>query len=134
MRVRTHYDYSRRKGTMNMDLRVCSRARVARDASFDGKFFIGVLTPKIYCRPICRWRTSKESNVRYFCSAAAAAEAGFRPCLRCRPECSPGTPAWAGTQSTVSRALRLITETRLEYGGVEALAEHLGIGSPHLPP
>jgi len=70
--------------------------------------------------------------VRYFPSAAAAAEAGFRPCLRCRPECSPGTPAWAGTQNTVSRALRLIGEAGLEDGGVETLAEHLGIGSRHL--
>ena len=70
--------------------------------------------------------------MRYFPTAAAAAEAGFRPCLRCRPECSPGTPAWAGTQITVSRALRLISETGLEDGGVEALAEHLGMGSRHL--
>ena len=117
---------------MNLDLRVCSRARLARDARFDGKFFIGVLTTKIYCRPICRSRTSQEKNVRYFLTAAAAAEAGFRPCLRCRPECSPGTRAWAGTQNTVSRALRLISETGLEDGGVEALAEHLGMGSRHL--
>lgn len=115
-----------------MDWRVCSRARLARDPRFDGKFFIGVLTTKIYCRPICRSRTSQESNVRYFPSAAAAAEAGFRPCLRCRPECSPGTPAWAGTQNTVSRALRLIGEAGLEEGGVESLAEHLGMGSRHL--
>lgn len=79
---------------MNLDLRVCSRARLARDARFDGKFFIGVLTTKIYCRPICRSRTSQEKNVRYFLTAAAAEGAGFRPCLRCRPECSPGTPAW----------------------------------------
>jgi AraC family transcriptional regulator of adaptative response / DNA-3-methyladenine glycosylase II len=117
---------------MNLDLAMCSRARLARDARFDGKFFIGVVTTKIYCRPICRSRTSKENNVRYFPSAAAAAEAGFRPCLRCRPECSPGTPAWAGTQTTVSRALQLISETGLEGGGVEALAEHLGMGSRHL--
>jgi AraC family transcriptional regulator, regulatory protein of adaptative response / DNA-3-methyladenine glycosylase II len=117
---------------VSLDLRVCSRARLARDARFDGKFFIGVLTTKIYCRPVCRARTSKESNVRYFPSAAAAAEAGFRPCLRCRPECSPGTRAWAGTQNTVSRALRLISETGLEDGGVEALAGHLGMGSRHL--
>jgi AraC family transcriptional regulator, regulatory protein of adaptative response / DNA-3-methyladenine glycosylase II len=117
---------------MALDSRVCSRARLARDARFDGKFFIGVLTTKIYCRPICRGRTSQEKNVRYFPSAAAAAEAGFRPCLRCRPECSPGTPAWAGTQNTVSRALRLISESGLEDGGVEALAEHLGVGSRHL--
>jgi len=117
---------------MALDWRVCSRARLARDARFDGKFFIGVLTTKIYCRPVCRARTSQEKNVRYFPSAAAAAEAGFRPCLRCRPECSPGTPASAGTQNTVSRALRLISETGLEDGGVETLAEHLGVGSRHL--
>lgn len=117
---------------MELDHRVCSRARLARDARFDGKFFIGVLTTKIYCRPICRSRTSKECNVRYFPSAAAAAEAGFRPCLRCRPEHSPGIRAWPGTQNTVTRALRLISETGLEDGGVEALAEHLGVGSRHL--
>ena len=117
---------------MNLDLGVCSRARLARDARFDGKFFIGVLTTKIYCRPICRSRTSQEKNVRYFLTAAAAEGAGFRPCLRCRPECSPGTPAWAGTQNTVSRALRLISETGLEEGGIEALAEHLGMGPRHL--
>jgi len=117
---------------MNLDLRVCSRARLARDARFDGKFFIGVVSTGIYCRPVCRARTSQEKNVRYFPSAAAAAEAGFRPCLRCRPECSPGTPAWAGTQNTVSRALRMISETGLEVGGVEALAGHLGMGSRHL--
>jgi AraC family transcriptional regulator, regulatory protein of adaptative response / DNA-3-methyladenine glycosylase II len=117
---------------MDLDWRICSRARLARDARFDGKFFIGVLTTKIYCRPICRARTSKESNVRYFPSAAAAAEAGFRPCLRCRPECSPGTAAWAGTRNTVSRALRLISESGLEDGGVEHLAERLGISSRHL--
>jgi AraC family transcriptional regulator, regulatory protein of adaptative response / DNA-3-methyladenine glycosylase II len=117
---------------MALDWRVCSRARLARDARFDGKFFIGVLTTRIYCRPVCRSRTSLEKNVRYFLTAAAAAEAGFRPCLRCRPECSPGTHAWVGTQNTVSRALRLISETGLESGGVEALAEQLGIGARHL--
>lgn len=115
-----------------LDWRVCSRARLARDARFDGKFFIGVVSTKIYCRPICRARTSKECNVRYYPSAAAAAEAGFRPCLVCRPECSPGTSAWAGTQNTVARALRLIGESGLEDGGVEALAERLGMGSRHL--
>jgi AraC family transcriptional regulator, regulatory protein of adaptative response / DNA-3-methyladenine glycosylase II len=117
---------------MNLDWQLCSRARLARDARFDGKFYIAVLTTRIYCRPICRSRTSQEKNVRYFASAAAAAEAGFRPCLRCRPECSPGTAAWAGTKNTVSRALRLINETGLEEGGVEALAAHLGVGSRHL--
>jgi AraC family transcriptional regulator, regulatory protein of adaptative response / DNA-3-methyladenine glycosylase II len=118
--------------SMELDWRICSRARLARDARFDGKFFIGCLTTKIYCRPICRSRTSRESNVRYFASAAAAAQAGFRPCLRCRPECSPGTRVWSGTRNTVSRALQLIMENGLEDGGVEGLAERLGIGSRHL--
>lgn len=117
---------------MTLNWRVCSRARLSRDARFDGKFFIGVRTSGVYCRPICPARTAKESNVRYFPSAAAAAEAGFRPCLRCRPECSPGTPAWLGTPNTVARALRLIDEGGLEAGGVEVLAERLGIGSRHL--
>ena len=117
---------------MILDWRICSRARLSRDARFDGKFFIAVLSTRIYCRPICPARTCNESNVRYYASAAAAAEAGFRPCLRCRPESSPGTPAWMGTSSTVSRALRLIGESGLEDGGVEVLAERLGVGSRHL--
>jgi AraC family transcriptional regulator of adaptative response / DNA-3-methyladenine glycosylase II len=117
---------------MELDRQVCSRARLSRDARFDGKFFVGVLTTGIYCRPICRAPTAMEKNVRYFSSAAAAAEAGLRPCLRCRPECAPGTPAWSGTRSTVSRALKLISESGLEEGGVEALATHLGVGSRHL--
>ena len=118
--------------SMELDRRVCSRARLSRDPRFDGKFYVAVLSTGIYCRPICRAPTAKEANVRYYPTAAAAAEAGFRPCLRCRPECSPGTPAWAGTPSTVSRALRLIGEAGLEDGGVENLAARLGIGSRHL--
>src|SRR5499425_1405432 len=121
---------------MNLDWQVCSRARLSRDARFDGKFFIAVLTSRVYCRSICPAPTAKENNVRYYPTAAAAAEAGFRPCLRCRPECSPGTPAWLGTPSTVARALRLIGESTLDdsgmEGGVELLAERLGIGSRHL--
>ena len=117
---------------MDLDWQVCSRARLSRDARFDGKFFIAVLSTRIYCRSICPARTCNESNVRYYPSAAAAAEAGFRPCLRCRPESSPGTPAWLGTSNTVSRALRLISESGLEDGGVEVLAERLGVGSRHL--
>ena len=117
---------------MDLDLRICSQARLSRDPHFDGRFFIGVRSSGVYCRPICPARTAREENVRYFPTAAAAAEAGFRPCLRCRPESSPGTPAWLGTSATVSRALRLISESALEDGGVEALAERLGIGSRHL--
>jgi AraC family transcriptional regulator of adaptative response / DNA-3-methyladenine glycosylase II len=117
---------------MTLDWQVCSRARLSRDPRFDGKFFIGVRSTKIYCRSICPVPTVKEKNVLYFQTAASAAEAGFRPCLRCRPECSPGTPAWIGTSNTVSRALRLISESGLESGGVENLAERLGVGSRHL--
>jgi AraC family transcriptional regulator, regulatory protein of adaptative response / DNA-3-methyladenine glycosylase II len=117
---------------VKLDRQICSRARLSRDPRFDGKFFIGVRGSGVYCRPICPAPTAKEKNCRYFPTAAAAAEAGFRPCLRCRPECSPGTPAWSGTSNTVSRALRLIAESGLEEGGVEALAERLGIGSRHL--
>jgi AraC family transcriptional regulator, regulatory protein of adaptative response / DNA-3-methyladenine glycosylase II len=117
---------------MNLDWKVCSRARLSRDARFDGKFFIGVVGSRVYCRPICPAPTAKEKNCRYFPSAAAAAEAGYRPCLRCRPECSPGTPAWLGTSNTVSRALRLIGESGLQDGGVEVLAERLGVGARHL--
>ncbi|HLK34675.1 MAG TPA: AlkA N-terminal domain-containing protein, partial [Terriglobales bacterium] len=117
---------------MKLALRVCSRARLSRDARFDGKFFIAVLTSRVYCRPICPAPTAKEKNVRYYPTAAAAAEAGFRPSLRCRPECSPGTPAWLGTPNTVLRALRLIDESGLADGGVERLAERLGVGSRHL--
>lgn len=116
---------------IEIDRKVFSRARLSRDPRFDGKFFIGVRGSGVYCRPICPSPTAKEKNVHYFLTAAAAAEAGFRPCLRCRPECSPGTPAWNGTPNTVSRALRLIAENGLE-GGVEGLAEQLGVGSRHL--
>jgi AraC family transcriptional regulator, regulatory protein of adaptative response / DNA-3-methyladenine glycosylase II len=116
---------------MTLDWQVCSRARLSRDARFDGKFFIGVRSTKIYCRSICPVPTVKEKNVRYFPTAAAAAEAGFRPCLRCRPECSPATPAWLGTSNTVSKALRLIEEIGLD-DGMEGLAERLGVGARHL--
>jgi AraC family transcriptional regulator of adaptative response / DNA-3-methyladenine glycosylase II len=117
---------------MDLDSKACDRARLARDARFDGRFFIGVTSTGIYCRPICPAPSPKAANVRYFPSAAAAAEAGFRPCLRCRPEASPGTPAWLGASASVSRALKLIGESALDDGGVERLAERLGIGSRHL--
>src|SRR5437867_3431625 len=119
-------------GSMGLDSRICSQARLSRDARFDGRFFIGVLSTRIYCRPICPVRTVKKENVRYFPTAAAAAKAGFRPCLRCRPESSPGTPAWLGTSTTMSRALRLISESGHEDIGIEALSVRLGVGTRHL--
>ena len=89
---------------------MCERARLARDARFDGRFFIAVTSTGIYCRPICPARSPRAAHVRYYASAAEAAEAGFRPCLRCRPEAAPGTPAWRGSSALVGRAVRLIGE------------------------
>lgn len=111
---------------------ICERARLARDVRFDGRFFVGVITTGIYCRPVCPAVAPKRENVCYFPSAAAAGEAGFRPCLRCRPECAPGTPAWVGTSTTVRRGLRLIAGGALDDGGVEALSARLGVTSRHL--
>lgn len=108
------------------------RARLSRDARFDGQFFVGVKTTGIYCRPICPANSPKRENIDFFPTAAAASEAGFRPCLRCRPECAPGTPAWHGTSTTVRRGLRLIANGALDEGNVEALAERLGVTSRHL--
>ena len=117
---------------MELDRKVCDRARRSRDARFDGKFFIAVTTTRIYCRPICPARSPKDENVRYYATAAAAQAAGFRPCLRCRPEASPATPAWSGTASVVSRGLRLIGEGALDREGVEELADRLGVTARHL--
>ncbi|HMK34809.1 MAG TPA: AlkA N-terminal domain-containing protein, partial [Desulfomonilaceae bacterium] len=117
---------------MTVDTRICERARLARDPRFDGLFFTGVLSTGIYCRPICPARPPKPENIVYFPSAAAAAEAGLRPCLRCRPEAAPGSPAWNGTSATVSRALLLIRQGALNAGSLEDLAAKLGVGSRHL--
>jgi len=115
-----------------LDTRVCDRARLARDARFDGRFFIAVLSTRIYCRPICPSPTARRENVRYYRSAEEASAAGFRPCLRCRPETAPGTPAWNGTSATVNRALRLIAERLPEAETVASLAERLGVSARHL--
>ncbi len=117
---------------MQLDQRVCDRARRSRDARFDGRFFIAVTSTRVYCRPICPARAPNDEHVRYFPTAAAAEAAGFRPCLRCRPEASPGTPAWFGTSGIVSRGLRLIGEGALDEGGVDTLADRLGVTARHL--
>lgn len=111
---------------------IYERARLARDSRFDGQFYVGVKTTGIYCRPICPANSPKSKNVSFYPSAAAAGEAGFRPCLRCRPECAPGTPAWSGTSTTVRRGLRLISSGALDDGNVESLASRLGVTSRHL--
>jgi AraC family transcriptional regulator of adaptative response / DNA-3-methyladenine glycosylase II len=113
---------------------VCYRALQSRDARFDGLLYVGVTSTGIYCRPVCPARTAKFENCRFFGSAAAAQEAGFRPCLRCRPETAPDLASWRGTSNTVSRALSLINEGALDGDGanVEALAARLGVGERHL--
>jgi len=115
-----------------LDRATCDRARLARDPAFDGLFFTGVRTTRIYCRPVCPVRPARSQNVVFFPSAAAAERAGFRPCLRCRPETAPGSPAWNGTRSTVGRAMRLIGDGFLDRASVSDLADRLGIGPRHL--
>lgn len=112
---------------------VLERARRSRDARFDGRFYLAVASTGIYCRPICPAAPAAHSrNVRYFATAAGAREAGFRPCLRCRPEAAPGTPAWSGTSAVVRRALRLIQDGALDEASVPQLAARLGLGARQL--
>lgn len=117
---------------MQQQHKIYERARLARDPRFDGQFYVGVITTGIYCRPICPANSPKSENIQFYPSAAAAGEAGFRPCLRCRPECAPGSPAWSGTSTTVRRGLRLIANGALDDGGIENLADRLGVTSRHL--
>ncbi len=117
-----------------MDREACYKVFQSHDRRFDGRIFVGVTSTGIYCRPICPARTPKFQNCRYFASAAAAQEAGFRPCLRCRPEIAPELAFWRGSSNTVSRALKLIAEGALDESeaGVEAFAEKLGVGGRQL--
>jgi AraC family transcriptional regulator, regulatory protein of adaptative response / DNA-3-methyladenine glycosylase II len=114
------------------DPAICWKAISTRDRRYDGRFFAGVITTKVYCRPICPIPLRKPENVKWFMSAASAEAQGFRPCRRCRPQTSPGTHAWQGTSAVVSRALRLIEAGAMDHGSVDELAEHVGIGSRHL--
>lgn len=118
--------------TTDLDQEACYRAVVTRDARFDGRFFGCVKTTGIYCRPVCPARTPKRENMSFVATAAAAEEAGFRACLRCRPETAPDMGAWRGTSNTVSRALSLIEAGALDVGSTEALADRLGVGERHL--
>ncbi|HEY9104256.1 AlkA N-terminal domain-containing protein [Chitinimonas sp.] len=122
---------------MELDHDTCYRALLSRDRRFDGRFFVGVRTTGIYCRPICPARTAQSRNVSFYLTAAAAQEAGFRPCLRCRPEAAPDSGAWrgvanSGVSHTVSRALGLIEMGALDDAGVDALCERLGVGERQL--
>jgi AraC family transcriptional regulator of adaptative response / DNA-3-methyladenine glycosylase II len=117
---------------MDMDDDACYRAIETRDHRFDGRLFVAVTTTGVYCRPFCPAPTPKRQNVRFFPTAAAAQEAGFRPCLRCRPETSPELAFWRGSSNTVSRALGLIEAGALDDANVEALASRLGMGERQL--
>lgn len=115
-----------------LERKVCRNARLSRDARFDGQFFTAVKTTGIYCRSICPATPPKERNVEYYPSAVEAANAGFRPCLRCRPDSAPGSSAWKGVNTTLERAIRLINEGALQEGSLAELSERLGIGDRYL--
>ncbi|HVJ63632.1 MAG TPA: AlkA N-terminal domain-containing protein [Bdellovibrionota bacterium] len=106
-------------------------AMLARDYRFDGKFFVGVKTTGIYCRPICPARPKRE-NVEFFVDALGAERAGYRPCLRCRPESAPLSPAWHGKSAVVQRALRSIADEGFFDSGEERFAERFGVSARHL--
>ena len=116
---------------MQLDPSICNSARLARDKRFDGRFYTAVKTTGIFCRPICPAQPPLERNVEYFGTAAEAAAAGYRPCLRCRPDAAPGSPAWGLVSTTVQRALNLMRAER-EAMSIEQLADRLGITSRYL--
>ena len=119
-------------GNLQLDPAFCWQAVYSRDRRFDGRFFAGIATTGVYCRPICPVSFGHPESVQWFQSAAAAEAAGFRPCRRCHPDTSPGSSAWFGTWAVVSRSLKLIAEGALDSGNLEQLAERVGIGSRHL--
>src|SRR3982751_6620253 len=117
-----------------LDPQICYRALQTHDERFDGRLFVGVTSTGIYCRPVCPVRPPKLEHCRFYSSAAAAREAGFRPCLRCRPETAPELGSWRGSSNTVSRGVALIAEGELDgdRASVEGLAERLGVGGRQL--
>ncbi|MGJ8664363.1 MAG: DNA-3-methyladenine glycosylase 2 family protein [Marinicella sp.] len=110
----------------------CQKARLSRDARFDGLFFTAVKTTGIYCRSICPASPPKETNVRYYRTAVEAANAGFRPCLRCRPDSAPHSAAWIGNQALFKRAIRLIDQGALETQSLAEFSAYLGVSDRYL--
>lgn len=106
------------------------QARLSRDVRFDGAFFVAVTSTGIFCRPVCPARVPQEQHVQYFCLAAQAMQAGFRPCLRCRPDSAPASPAWRGVGTTVQRAQHLLAAQPAQP--VQQIAARLGISSRYL--
>ncbi|WP_079725133.1 DNA-3-methyladenine glycosylase 2 family protein [Pseudoxanthomonas indica] len=114
------------------DERICEQARMSRDARFDGLFFTAVTSTRIYCRPVCPAPAPKPINVTYYRHAAAAEAAGFRPCLRCRPELSPADGAWRRGDETIARALKLIDQGWLGERSLSELAAAVNLGERQL--
>lgn len=116
----------------DLDREACYRALQTRDPRFDGRFYTAVRSTGVYCRPICPARPPRIENCIFLPSAAAAHQMGFRPCLRCRPELTPGVAGWRGTANSVTRALHLIAEGAMNEAGVDELADRLGMTARHL--
>jgi AraC family transcriptional regulator of adaptative response / DNA-3-methyladenine glycosylase II len=117
---------------MTLDSDSCYRALTTHDARFDGRFFVGVRSTRIYCRPVCTVRLPRRENCRFYRSAAAAEVDGFRPCLRCRPELAPGLASVDASARFAQAAVALMEDGVLEDGGIETLAARIGITSRHL--
>ncbi|KJY67851.1 DNA-3-methyladenine glycosylase 2 family protein [Vibrio nigripulchritudo] len=110
----------------------CKKARMARDHRFDGRFFVAVKTTGIFCRPICPANLPQEKNVTYYFDQAQALQAGYRPCLRCRPDSAPSSWAWKGAETSFQRAIKLIEQGALQTHGIAGLSDRLGISDRYL--
>src|SRR5258707_8044382 len=117
---------------MTLDANTCYRALKARDARFDGRFFVAVSSTRIYCRPVCTVKPPRRENCRFFPSAAAAESGGYRPCLRCRPELAPGNASVDATTRLAQAAASMLEDRALDDEGLETLATRLGITDRHL--
>ncbi len=117
---------------MTLDSHTCYRALKARDARFDGRFFVAVSSTRIYCRPVCTVKPPRRENCRFYPSAAAAESGGYRPCLRCRPELAPGNASVDATSRLAQAAASLLEDRTLDEEGLEAVATRLGITDRHL--
>jgi len=117
---------------MPLDPDTCYRALRAHDPRFDGRFFVGVSSTRIYCRPVCTVRLPRRENCRFFASAAAAEVEGYRPCLRCRPELAPGNASIDAGARLAQGAVDLIENGVLDTGGIEDLSARVGVTSRHL--
>jgi AraC family transcriptional regulator of adaptative response / DNA-3-methyladenine glycosylase II len=117
---------------MTLDTATCYRALRARDARFDGRFFVAVSSTRIYGRPVCTLMPPRRDNCRFYPRAAAAESAGYRPCLRCRPELAPGNASVDATSRVAQAAASLLEDRALDEDGLPAVAARLGITDRHL--